>query len=93
MQNLSGVAGAQVLSITNGSVKVGQLDWMNPNADFIYNNTTNPNVLAIQGTNNLIVTWNSPYTGKQYQCLAYNFTSNTHVMINPQTGACDINAM
>ena len=91
--NLSAVAGGQVLAITNGSVQVGQLDWMNPNADFIYNNTTSPNVLAIQGASNLIVTWNSPYTGKQYQCSAFNFTNNTHVMINPQTGACDIKAM
>ena len=91
--NLSSVAGGQVLSITNGTVKVGQLDWMNPNTDFIYNNTTNPNVLAIQDASNLIVTWNSPYTGKQYQCSAFNFTTNTHVMINPQTGACDIKAM
>ncbi|MCX7090757.1 MAG: glycoside hydrolase family 18 protein [Legionellales bacterium] len=93
VQNLSNDAGGQVLSITNGTVNVGQLDWMNPNADFIYNNTTNPNVLAIQGASNLIVTWNSPYAGKQYQCSAFNFTSNTHVMINPQTGACDIKAM
>ena len=91
--NLSTLAGGQVLSISNGTVQVGQLDWMNPNADFIYNNTTNPNVLAIQGASNLIVTWNSPYTGKQYQCAAFNFTSNTHVMVNPQTGACDIKAM
>lgn len=91
--NLSGVAGGQVLSITNGEASVGQLDWMNPNADFIYNNNTNPNVLAIQGASNLIVTWNSPYTGKQYQCSGFNFTMNTHVMINPQTGACDIKPM
>lgn len=93
VSNLSSVAGGQVLSITNGSVKVGQLDWMNPNTSFVYNNTTNPNVVAIQNASNLIVTWNSPYTGKQYQCSAFNFTTNTHIMVNPQTGACDIKAM
>lgn len=93
VSNLSTAAGGQVLGITNGAVKVGQLDWMNPGANFIYDNTTNPNVMAIQGASNLIVIWNSPYTGKQYQCSAFNFTSNTHVMVNPQTGACEIKAM
>ena len=91
--DLSTLAGGQILGITNGSVSVGQLDWMNPKADITYNNSTNPNVMAIQGANNLIVTWTSPYTGEQYKCLAFNFTGNTHIMLNPENGACDIKGM
>lgn len=92
VSNLSSIAGGQVLGISNGTVSIGQLDWMNPNTDKIYNNDTNPSVSAIQGASNLIVNWNSPYTGKNYNCVAFNFTGTTHIMINPETGACEVKA-
>jgi len=88
--NVSRTGGGQVLTISNRSVNIGQLDWMAPLTTKTYNNATNPSVSAIQGARNLIITWNSSFTGKDYICTAFDFTSNALIKINPETGTCDI---
>lgn len=92
--NTSSVAGGQVMSISNANFEAGPFDWLAANADKIYSNTTNPSISNIQGQTDLVVQWNSSYTGQNYTCpLHFDLNGNTHIMINPETGACDISAL
>jgi GH18 family chitinase len=92
--NISGVAGGQVMTISNSNVKTGPFDWLAPNGDKIYSNVTNPSISNLQGQSNLVVGWSSPYTGQNYTCPSnFNLTANTKIMVNPETGSCVIAAL
>ncbi len=86
--------GFQISKIANGTVATGQLDWMAPQADKTYGNTTNPNIVAIQGANDLTVTW-VDYAGNEHSntCPTFSLTANQHIIINPDTFVCEIKTL
>lgn len=88
--NTASVSGVQVMSITNGSAWIGALDWLAHGADKVYDSNSNPSVKAIEGASNLLVHWEAYSGGPSGDCPRFNFTTNKHIMINPETKACEI---